>query len=372
MALSEQESYQGFIDWLGTAWIGLPAADELLPLIRARYSPEDAALLTGMPFSPKSLEELAQLKGMDKDELGATLDILAGKGIVYSLDKAGSRFYSLNDSFFTFLRSSFWPGKTDEVSTTLAPLANQYYLHGYFDQYAHIHVRGLRALPIEETIHADGMHKVLPYEVVAKVLDGQDYFCVAVCPCRHRKNLDQAMPNCTYSTENCLHFGSLAHYMVSNGLGREISRKEAHTILRQAADEGLVHGVSNWVKGVDTICNCCKCCCMWFESFHVLKHTKSMDASNYLIQSSPETCRACGLCVKRCPMEALRLEDSVQATNKIGKASIPDTSLCIGCGVCVHKCPTNSLKLVHRGEVSDPPADPRDHVKRFFMDRQSG
>jgi formate hydrogenlyase subunit 6/NADH:ubiquinone oxidoreductase subunit I len=111
---------------------------------------------------------------------------------------------------------------------------------------------------------------------------------------------------------------------------------------------------------------------MWFESFHVLKHTKSMDASNYLIQTNPETCKACGLCVKRCPMEALRLDDSDQARNKKGKAAIPDTTLCIGCGVCVHKCPTHSLKLVHRGEVNDPPADPRSHVKRFFMDRQSG
>jgi hypothetical protein len=85
MALSEREIYQGFIDWLGKTWIGLPATDELLPLIRARYSPEDAALLIGMPFSPKSLEELAQLKGLDKDELGATLDALAKKGVVYCL-----------------------------------------------------------------------------------------------------------------------------------------------------------------------------------------------------------------------------------------------------------------------------------------------
>ena len=372
MALSEREIYQELIDWLRKTWIGLPEADELLPLIKARYSPEDAVILTGMPFSPKTLEELAQNKGMDKEELAAILDDLAAKGVVYCLDKAGSRFYSLNDSFFTLLRSSFWPGRTDEVSTTMAPLVNQYYFNGFFDQYAHAHVRGLRALPIEETIHEEGMHKILPYEDVVKALDDQDYFCVATCPCRHRKNLDPASPDCAYSTENCLHFGSLARYMVTNSLGREITREEARNILRQAADEGLVHGVSNWVKGVDTICNCCKCCCMWFESFHVLKHMKSMDASNYKILAHPETCKACGLCVKRCPMEAIHLEDSGQAQNKKGKAAIPDTSLCIGCGVCVHKCPTHSLKLAHRGELNDPPADPREYTKRFFLDRQSG
>jgi hypothetical protein len=36
------------------------------------------------------LEELAQLKGLDKDELGATLDALAKKGVVYCLAAASA------------------------------------------------------------------------------------------------------------------------------------------------------------------------------------------------------------------------------------------------------------------------------------------
>ena len=369
MALSESDIYKEFIDWLGSTWIRLPDAFELLPLIKARYSPQEAELLTGFPFSPKPLEELARDRGMDREELAAMLDILARKGVIYCFIRGGIRLYRLNDSFFTFLRRSFCSGRKDEVSTTVAPLVNQYYYHGYFDQYADKHLRGLRALPIEETIHEEEAPTILPYEDVAKVLKDKDYFCVTTCACRHRKNLDPSSPDCKYSTENCLHFGPLARYIVEQNLGREITREETHKILREAADEGLVHGVSNWVKGVDTICNCCKCCCMWFESFHLLRHAKSMDASNYMVKSYQETCKACGLCVKRCPMEALHLEDSTISQNKKGKAAVPDESLCIGCGVCVHKCPTGSLTLVHRREINDPPADPHGHVMRFLTDK---
>jgi len=158
---------------------------------------------------------------------------------------------------------------------------------------------------------------------------------------------------------------------VENGMGRSISRQEARDILKQAAEEGLVHGISNWLSGVDTICNCCKCCCMWFESFHVLRQGKSMDASNFIVSVKAETCKACSLCVKRCPMEALSLQEFSQAKNNKGKASVLEADRCIGCGVCAYKCPTGSLALVSRGTETSPPQDPRDYVNRFLTEWQA-
>ena len=79
---SEQDVYNRFIDWMKQTWYGLPEADELLPLMIARYTPEEAALLTGMPFSGKSLEELAGMKQMEPAKLGQQLDALAKKGLV--------------------------------------------------------------------------------------------------------------------------------------------------------------------------------------------------------------------------------------------------------------------------------------------------
>ena len=367
--VDEKDIYRQFIDWLNQTWWGLPPAGELLPLIQTCYTPEEAELLTGMPFSGRSLEELAAAKGMEPSALAPRMDRLAQKGFVFRTAPRNGVRYSLNDSFFVFLRSLFWPGKKDEKSRGLAPLVNQYYYHGFFDQYAGVQTRGLRTVPIGKTV--EDPRQVLPYEDVARFLDEQKYFTVSICPCRHRKNLDPDSPDCQHPTENCLHFGTLGRYAVENGMGRVITKPKAHKILEEAAASGLVHGLSNWQQAVDTICNCCKCCCMWFESYHKLHHGKSLDSSNYRVKTHPATCKGCGLCVKRCPMDALRLELSGEAKNKTGKVAVLDPETCIGCGVCAHKCPTNSLILQRREKTQDPPIDPRDYMQRFFAQRKS-
>jgi len=54
--MPEQEIYQRFMDWLKQTWWGLPESDYLLPLIMSQYTPEEAYLLTDMPFSGTNLE----------------------------------------------------------------------------------------------------------------------------------------------------------------------------------------------------------------------------------------------------------------------------------------------------------------------------
>jgi len=382
--MSEEEVYRRLIEWLKQGWWDLPEADELMPLMKARCTPEEAELLTGMSFSGRYLEELAELKRINKDELREKMDALARKGVVFRTVREDSVRYSLNDSMFTFLRASFWHGREDTDTKKIAPLVNQYFYHGFFDQYGMTDLKELRALPIGETI--EDTREILPYEEVAKVLDSKDYFAVSICPCKHRKNIDPDSPNCSYPTEVCLHFDRLGRYTVENGMGREITRQEAEEILRQSAEVGLVHGISNYQEGVDTICNCDPCCCIWFEAFHKLKHAKSMDASNYRVRTNPETCIGDGMCVKRCHMEALRLEDSPEVKgrvtvmaaenksgkkelkNKTGKVAVLNPDICIGCGVCAYKCPTKSLVLERREVIQHPPETPREYVLRTAAD----
>jgi len=349
-------------------------------MIMARYTPEEAAFLTGMPFSSKSLEELAAMKGMEPGALRVKLDALARKGILFRTVGGDTVRYRPNEAAFVFYRAAFWPGGTDETSKALAPLTNRYYLHGFSDNQAFTSKKALRVLPIEETVKDP--KAIVPYEQAARVLDAVQYFAVSVCPCRHRKNLDPHAPNCRHSTEVCLHFDKLGRYTVENGMGREITREQTEEILRQCAEEGLVHGIQNWVEGIDTICNCCKCCCNFFEAYHVLKHAEGMTPSSYWARSHPDTCIGCGLCVKRCPMDAITLEDCPEAKdrittvaannqagkkelkNKTGRVSKVDQRLCVGCGVCAYKCPSASLVLELREGALPPPANVHDWMRQ--------
>ena len=186
--------------------------------------------------------------------------------------------------------------------------------------------------------------------------------------------MDPDSPTCQYTTQNCLHFDWLAHYVVENDMGREITREEAHEILRQSAEEGLVHGLDNMQEGADTICNCCRCCCLFLEAYHKLGHAQGHAPSNYRACPNAELCIGDGLCVKRCPMEAIQLEDSPEAKNRVtrvtdekgkvkelknktGKVAVINTEVCIGCGVCAYKCPTNSLVLERKEVITHPPKD---------------
>ena len=107
------------------------------------------------------------------------------------------------------------------------------------------------------------------------------------------------------------------------------------------------------------------------RSIPKLGFDKSMDQSNYAVQVTPETCKGCGLCVKRCPMDAIQMKFSAESTNKFRKAVVVDTDLCIGCGVCVHKCPAESIILKRREIITRPPKDGRELMRTNYMARQA-
>ncbi len=373
--MTEKKVYADFMEWLSQSWYGLPESEELLPLIKARFSEEEASFLTGFPYRRTPIAELAELKKMEEKELTEKLDALALKGLLWKDHKKGSLRYGLNDLFFSVYRSGFWPGREDEYTATMAPPANRYLTNGALDNFAMAENKGLRTLPIRETIMPNTTVK--PYEDVVKLLDAFEYYTVSACPCRFRKQLDPDSETSKKPLEVCLHFDELGHYIVENNLGREITREETEQILKKAANAGLVHGLSNWQDKPDTICNCDKDHCFMFEAYHDLNHHKSLDRSNFEVETHPSTCKGCGLCVKRCPMEALKLTeypDADQNLNKKGLTPLLTEDCCIGCGVCVVKCPTQSLILKEKREEdrTDPPQNALDWTLRYLEAAKSG
>jgi len=382
MTENDLATYTKFIEWLKQSWHGVRDADLVLPYVAARYTPEEALLLTGMPFTPKTLAELSDLTRTSADVLRPKLDALASKGLVYKQVKENRESYYLNNIFFIY-RGFGWPGRRDEYDQLVGPLQHKYLTGGLMSIWQSVKEKGLRVLPIEVTI--EDKSGVLPYEEVRKILDKVEYFTVSHCPCRHANNLDPDSPDCQYATEVCLHFDKLGHYIVENGMGREITRQETEEILKRSAELGLIHGISNQQEKPDTICNCCRNCCIWFLALNKYGHAGSLTPSNFRVTLNQSTCTGCGLCVERCPMVALHLQGvpSVKGrktavtsndvrqrelTNKAGQVAELNPERCIGCGVCAYKCPSQSLTLSRNNVEHHPPQTGRDWVMQFIAD----
>jgi len=358
--MSNNKIYNDLIDHLRNWIFGLPESKYLLPLFELRFTPEEAEFLSKIPFLPHTAEDLSDRLETPVVELTRRLDDLAQKGMIFRVEGRSAIRYSLPDSLFLFYRSIGWAGLDDEFNREISPLLNQYYIEAYATDYLGHPTQGLRTIPINETIQ--DTRKVLPYEDILKVIDHVEYYTVSTCPCSHRHNTDTDIENCKYDTLKCLHFDRLGRYIVQNGLGKEITKEETLEILKKAADAGLVHGISTTKERIDTICNCCTCCCLFLESAVKIPGIipRGHQQSNYIREIDEEKCVACGICVTFCPMKALELND---------KKVIFDPERCLGCGVCVYKCPQEACYLIHRDEEQDFPKDPREQSSRFLRER---
>ena len=225
--------------------------------------------------------------------------------------------------------------------------------------------KGLRTIPINKSV--EDSQSVMPFEDVAAIIESSRVASVSTCSCRHRKNLDPDEESCKHETRTCLHFDLLGRYLIQNGIAEEISKQEAFEIAQNCADEGLVHGVSNTMEGIDTICNCCSCCCAFIETKLVLPETmiKGHQQSNYIAYVDHMKCKKCGLCTRRCPMKALSLIEKDNHEKKI----LFSAERCIGCGVCAHKCPTGAVRLQRREKDEHYPANQIELVQTMLRDQ---
>ena len=322
--------------------VGAPKTKSLLKILMLLFNPEQAEIALTFPFKNTPLDEAKKLYSEKGDGLEALLDSMAEGGTLYRDNKEGvGKRYRLLPSLVGWAETPIWSGEETEQAKALAPLWSDYRKEGWSAEMA----RGMplmRVIPIDTSLKDES--EVLPFDAIKPFVETSTYRAVAHCPCR--KMAEYEGKGCSYSTENCLHFGSMGRYMVEHGLAREISKEETMEILKAADDEGLVHIIDNIEGFMHTICNCCGCCCAFLLPINEQMGLDILSYSNYLAAVDEEECISCGVCEDRCPVGAIKVGKEVAEVN---------TATCLGCGVCVPGCESEAVKLMQRPEIKPPP-----------------
>jgi len=341
--------------------IPIPITGTLLELMQTIMNAEQAAFVQ-IFNKPLTMGEIKEKTLLDEHAIDRILHALMHNGIVTGIPSrtTGTMVYRLLPPIpgifeFTLIRGLRGAKEKkiaslfDTLSRELASLVQGNYLDS-LDVFKAI-PPPTRVVPVEKQI-AQGGDAILPYEEVTRIIDKFDTIAVVHCYCRHEKDLLGKPCEVTQEKKNCLAFGQIARFIIDYQFGVEISRQDAKRILDEAEDAGLVHKAFHDKNDIErdelAICNCCKCCCGTFELYYLGgAPVKTYTSHRATVNSG--ACSACGLCVERCPMEAVKQSD-------MDAARIEET-MCIGCGVCANHCPSAAITLVRTGirEVFVPP-----------------
>ncbi|MFH1091745.1 MAG: 4Fe-4S binding protein [Pseudomonadota bacterium] len=340
--MDEAKLYDQLADYLDQGVVGSPKSPALSEILKVLFPVEDAEVALRLPMQNKTLSDLKAVFS-DKPDIEDILSRMVKRGTVFTSQRSGQeRKYRLLPSVVGWAETPFWAGKDTPEARKLAPLWLQYRDEAFNQEWARGGMPVMRVLPVSKTIQDP--RAVLPFDALKPMIEATSYQAVGHCPCRQIKKY--VGDPCGFSTENCLHFGSMGQYMVEQDMARKLTVDETLQILKEANEEGLVHIVDNIEGHVSTICNCCGCCCVQMVPMKQLG-LQTLSPSNYVSRVNPEACVGCGTCEERCPMEAIQVGDDDLA--------VVDESLCIGCGVCTPTCDAEAVDLVLRGEVKSPP-----------------
>ena len=197
----------------------------------------------------------------------------------------------------------------------------------------------VKVIPVDRSVEVP-QEFILPSQTVEEIINKFDDIAVGHCFCRQRRSLLGHPCDTSAPTLNCFTFGKSARHTAAQGFAKKVSREEALKIMKEAEQAGLIHKAfhpgSRENSPETSICNCCKDCCDTFELWR--SGTLPMINSTYhLSVIDAEACTGCGICVERCPTDAIVLNADNVAQR--------DESACLGCGVCSHFCPEEAISL---------------------------
>jgi ferredoxin len=161
-------------------------------------------------------------------------------------------------------------------------------------------------------------------------------------PCNCRSMLE----GCRQPRLTCLRFDN------ARGIGWEISKARAQSILLEASRKGLMHsaelGLGENGAPMGAICNCCSDCCFPQRLAERERVAGYWPISRYQARLDPLACNGCGRCERRCPFGAIRLRQPRDPDRP--PAVRVNVDRCHGCGVCALGCRQAAIEMVRLGD----------------------
>ncbi len=315
---------------------GPPICDELIALVQHLFTEEEAGvvrhlgLLTGRDAAALARDEHRPLDQIEPilDRLNREKRLIVSTGGGTTGKPCRYRLMPIVPGMFEMMLVSHTPESLTPWHRRFVELFEALFETGYAGDYADSIAPPVRYLPIEKSIEAQPM--ALPSDKLEVVFDRFDVFGIGQCQCRLAM---QALGRgCGKPLANCMVMGEWATAGIETGSIRQVSKKEALAIKREAESHGLV----NWMMNVDSVrgqcsCSCCGCCCHAMRTVSQLQAPGLIAPPHFLPRFDASRCTYCGRCAASCPMKAI-VVDAQQKTYR----HLPER--CIGCGLCSLAC----------------------------------
>ncbi len=303
--------------------MGPPICDELIALVQHLFTEEEAGVARHLGlYSGRSAVPLARAEHRPLEQIQPILDRLSqekriiarsgppkenGTGPVGrdgpqdASSPAGDYRYRLlpiMPGIFEMMLISHTPESLTDWHRRFVELFEALYDTGYPLDYRGSLSPGVRYLPVGKVIDAHPM--ALPSDKLEIVLDQFDAFAVGQCQCRMAMQV--LGQGCGKPLGNCMAMGGWAEGAVKAGVMRQVCKKEALQIKREAESHGMV----NWMMNVQSArgqcsCSCCGCCCHALRMVNEFNAPGFIAPPHFLPRLDSSRCTSCGKCAHSCP-----------------------------------------------------------------------
>ncbi len=347
----------------------IPVIEGVLDLMDVVARPEDVDFLLSLGAAPHTEAEAAAKTGLPREEAAAYLDDLIKKGWiaphVFDNGETGVELMPIVVGWFELqlchgretAREKAFAEAADRLFNSLRKM-NVFPLRPISNFFTRTVTKPCQTIgsinppdepsgrttvsigqPLDVSAQAAG-----PTPYVSELVDrhGRDNAIALMhCFCRQWRKLTDAPCRFGLPSESCLAVGPMASHLIEHGFGRRISRQDAVGILEETAKAGAMHTLFHERDDIRlpniAICNCCWDCCGLYGSYNRGLIPLYMRRFYRADLSRPDECQGCGLCVKHCPVDCIRMEN---------ERAVINTQKCIGCGQCALQCPTGAISLV--------------------------